>query len=54
MDDPWNEYNAFTMLRELFEADSTRQNHARIAARYGELHRNRVRLRRMQAAVSAI
>jgi len=54
MDDPWNEYNAFTMLRELFEADSTRRKHVRIAALYSELHRNRVRLRRLQAATSAI
>ncbi len=42
-DEPWNEYNSLMVLAELFEADTGRANHVRIAAIYKDLHRNRAR-----------
>jgi hypothetical protein len=47
-DEPWNEYNSLMVLRRLFEADTDRAHHDRIADIYGRFHRNRARSLRLR------
>jgi hypothetical protein len=50
-DSPWNEPNALMVLREVFEADSSRRGSLRISALYNSLCRNRRAVRNLERAL---